>query len=97
MLVREKSTHKNFCHGTWFIFFFILLTYPPPFAKLRVSFFTPPPTPIPAMLTEQTRNRFHVFLFDGSLTPRTIGQHCIKGGGGKVQTDPKFRKGVGAS
>ena len=79
--------------GKWLLKYIAI----PPLRNLGSFLFTPPPTPIPAMLTAQACNRFHDFCFDGSLTPRTIGQHCIKGGGGEVQTDPKFRKGVGAS
>ena len=45
----------------WFILFFIFSTYPPPPEKLRVSFFIPPLTPIPAMLTAQACNRIRCF------------------------------------
>ena len=82
----SQHTHTYFCHGTWFILFFIFSTYPPPFAKLRVCFSLLPLTPIPAMLTAQACNRLRVF-FAGSLTPQTLGQHCIRRGMGGYSTD----------
>ena len=91
----SQHTHTYFCHGTWFILFFISSTYPPPFAKLRVSVSLLPLTPIPAMLTAQACNRLHVFVA-GSLTPQALGQHCIRRGMGvKYRLTLSFAKGWG--